>query len=98
MGDRVVSDMSEDMAQVGMRINAVELGADDQRVHGRGTIAATVGAEEHVVFASQCNTAQRILGQVVVDLGAAVIAVINQGLPLIEQVLSTYGSRQNFVK
>lgn len=48
--DRMVGDMCQHMAEVRLRIDAIELGTDDQRVHGRGPLAAAVGAEVHEVL------------------------------------------------
>src|SRR6266446_2574961 len=44
--NRVFGDASEDVSEPGLRINIVHLGRDDQAVHDRGSLAATIGAAE----------------------------------------------------
>jgi hypothetical protein len=61
--DRIVSDMRQHMAQVCLRIDAIELDTDDQRLHGGSPLAAAVGAEE--ILVSERDAAQRVLGDVV---------------------------------
>jgi hypothetical protein len=48
----------EDVGQPGLRIDAVHLGCDDQAVHGRGTLAAAIGAAEEPGFATERDTPQ----------------------------------------
>ncbi len=52
--DGMIGDVSEDVAQPGFRIDAVQLGRPDQRVDSCSTFAASVGAGEQV-----CQTARR---------------------------------------
>ena len=72
--DRVVGDAGEHVAQPGLRIEAVELGGLDQRVDGRGALAAGVGAGEQPVLPAEGDGADRPLGGIVVDLQAPVVA------------------------
>ena len=67
----MIGDAPEDVAQVGLRIKAVELGRTDQAVDRGGAFAAAVGAGEEIVFASQGDSAQLALGGVIVDLDPA---------------------------
>jgi len=41
-----IGDAGEDVCEPGLRIDIVELGGDDQRVHERGALATAVGAGE----------------------------------------------------
>ena len=43
----------EDVGEPGLRINIVHLGRDDQAIHYRGPLAATIGAAEQPGFSSQ---------------------------------------------
>lgn len=64
MPGRVIGDAGEHVGNVELRVEAIELGALDQRVHGRGAPAAGVGAGKEVVLAADRDTAQRPLGRV----------------------------------
>src|SRR5260370_40084756 len=75
---RVGGEASEDVAQVGFGIEAVELGGLDQGVHGGGALAAVVGAGEQPVLAAEGDGAHGAFGGVVVDLQASVVAVAGQ--------------------
>ena len=68
----MIADALEHMAQVGFRIQTVELGSADQAVDGGGALASSVGTAEEEVLAPERNGAQRALGGVVVDLEAAI--------------------------
>jgi hypothetical protein len=74
-----VGDAGEDVAQPGFRVEAVELGGADERVHRRGAVAAGVGAGEGPVPAAQRDAAQRVLGDVVVRLQPGVVEEARQG-------------------
>jgi hypothetical protein len=47
----MVGNALQDVAQIGLGIDAVELGCSDQAVDRRGALAAGVGSAEEVVFA-----------------------------------------------
>ena len=87
----MIGDMGQHVAQVGLRINAVQPGAADERLHGRSALATAVGPHEQEAHASQAASSQRILGNVVVDLNCPIHAVIRQGLPLAEPVVGRPG-------
>ena len=69
---RVGGDAREQVAQVGLRIEAVELGGLDQGVDRRRPQAAVIGAGEQPVLAAERDGPDRPLGGVVVDLQTAV--------------------------
>lgn len=48
--DRVLGDASEELAQVGLWVEAIELGGADEAVERRGTLAASVGSSEEIIF------------------------------------------------
>ena len=56
---RLVGDALEDVGEPGLRVEVVELGSAEQRVHGRGTSAAPVRAAKQPRLSSQGDTAQR---------------------------------------
>ena len=66
MAGRMGGEPFEDVAQPGLRIDAVELGRLDQRVEGSGALAAGVGAGKEVVLPSQRDGTQGPLGGVIV--------------------------------
>jgi hypothetical protein len=54
-------------------IDVVELGRGDERVHGRGPLAAAIGPGEQPRLAPEGDAAQRPLGGVVGQADAAVV-------------------------
>src|SRR5215472_17970355 len=61
---RVIADASKEIGEVSLRVEAVELGGFDERVHGGGATATRVGAGEKVILPADGDTAQRALGGV----------------------------------
>ena len=51
----MVCDVAQDIGQPGARIDAVELGGDDQRVDSSGALAAAVGAAEQPSLTAEGN-------------------------------------------
>jgi hypothetical protein len=51
----VIGNPGEHIGEPSLRIDIIELGSLDQRVHDRGAFAATLGAGEEPGFAAQCN-------------------------------------------
>jgi hypothetical protein len=51
----VVGDAGEHIGEIVLRVEAVELGALDQRVEGRGAAAAGIGAGKQIIFAANSN-------------------------------------------
>src|SRR5512144_2512871 len=73
--DGMLGNAREHLAQVGLRIEPVELGRLHQTVDRRRSLAARVRTHEQVVASAKCNSAQGAFGGVVVDLDAAVVDV-----------------------
>jgi len=69
----VVGDADENVGEVEPRVEAVELGGFDQRVHGGGTMTAGAGTGEKIILATDRHTAQGTLGRIV-DPARAVAA------------------------
>jgi hypothetical protein len=46
----MLGDMGEHVTQVGLRVDIVEFGGADERVHRGGALAATVGTGEEVIL------------------------------------------------
>src|SRR5205085_8523151 len=78
---RVIRNSGEHVGQVMLRVNAVELGGFDQRVHSGGASAARIGAGEEVVFAADRDTAQSTFGRVVVERQAAILEAADESGP-----------------
>ena len=72
-GSGVIGDAAQRVGEPGLRIDVVEFGGADQRVDGRGTLTATVGAGEQPGFAAERDAAQRAFGGVVGQADAAVV-------------------------
>ena len=71
----------EQVGEIELRIEAVELGAFDQRVHRGGAAATGIGAGEQPVLAADRDAAQGSLGRVVVERQAAIIEAADEGSP-----------------
>lgn len=87
-------DASEDLAEVGFRIQAIELGGADQAVKRRRPLATGIGAREEIVLSSQGDSTQRAFGGVVVDLDSAILAVTCQRVPPRQRVTDGAGNRR----
>jgi hypothetical protein len=74
--DGVIGKMSQHMAQPGFGIGPVQLHRADQRVNRGGTFAIAVGACKQVVAKTDGHAAQYALGRRVIDLRAAIPAVV----------------------
>ena len=77
----MLGDTAKDIAQIGFRVEAVELGGFDKGVDGSGALATGIGAGEQVVLAAEGEGPDGALGSVVADLQAAIIEIAGQCLP-----------------
>ena len=77
----MVGDAVDHLAQISLRIGAVELGGFDERVRRGGALAAGIGAGEQIVLAAERERADGALGGVVADLQGAVIEVARERRP-----------------
>ena len=69
----MVGDTGENVGEVELRVEAVKLGGFDQRVHGGGTVTAGIGTDEEIILTTDCDTAQRALGGIVVKSQSSVV-------------------------
>jgi hypothetical protein len=77
----MLCDTLEHVAQIGFRIDVVELGSADQRVDPGSTFPAGICTGKQVVLAPKRDASQRSLGSVVVQFGPPIISIATQGLP-----------------
>ena len=89
--DWMLRDALEHEPQVGVRVDVVELGAADEGVDHRRARAAGIGAQMQVILATDCDTSQRALGEIVVRLHATVINKANQGAPIAQRITDGTG-------
>src|SRR3974390_3891171 len=59
---RVVGEAEEQVSEIVLRVEAVELGALDQRIERSGAAAAGIGAGKQIILAANGDTAQGALG------------------------------------
>ena len=78
---RVVGDAEEQVSEIVLRVEAVELGALDQRIERSGAAAAGIGAGKQIILAANGDTAQGALGGIVVERQPAVIETTDQRGP-----------------
>src|SRR6188472_2457275 len=88
---RLVGDALEDVGEPSLRVEVVELGGADQRVHGRGTSAAPVRAAEQPRLSAQGDTAQRAFGRVVRETDPPVVEKAGERRPALEHVVHRLG-------
>jgi hypothetical protein len=77
----MLCDPRQDVSEVKLRIQAVELGASDERVDGRGSHPARIGAGEQVIAPAESDGAQGAFRAGVVDLDQPIIDVARKGTP-----------------
>ena len=51
----MVGNAGEHVGEIMLRVEAVELGAFDQRIDRRGAAAAGIGAGKQIILAANCN-------------------------------------------
>ena len=90
----VIAGSLEDVSQVSQRIDATALAGADDRVDDRGAIAGIGMADEEEVLFPYRRWPDGIFHQVVVEPGAAVLAVGDQGVPLVDQVVARFPKRR----
>jgi hypothetical protein len=83
--------MSQDVFQIGARVDAIEPARPNQAIHRCRPLASAVGAGEQIVFASERDAAQGVFGQRVADLDATVFAVQHERVSLVERVADCLG-------
>jgi hypothetical protein len=81
-----IGDAREDVSELGLRIDVVELGSADQRVHERGTLAAAVGADEQPCLPAEGHAAQRAFGGVVGQADAPVVEEPGERSPVLQHI------------
>ena len=81
----------EDASEIGVRIEAVELGRLRQRIDDRSPTAAFVGPEEEEVLARYGDGSQGALSGVVVDGETPVTGVAREGVPTVESISQRFG-------
>jgi hypothetical protein len=81
----MIGDSGEYLAEVGLRIQAIQLGRSDQTVERGGALAAGVGTREQKILPSQGHRAQGAFHGLV-DFDASVLAISRQRSPARERV------------
>ena len=77
--DRMLGDTLENIAQVGFRIELIELGRTDERVDNGRALTAAVSTGEEIIFSAESNRAKRAFRGIVVDLDSSIIAISCEG-------------------
>jgi hypothetical protein len=70
---RIIGDAREHVMQIGLGIEAVQLGRLDQGIEDGRALGPEVGAGEQVVLAPERHAAQRPFGGVVFDRDAPIV-------------------------
>ena len=82
---------AEDIGEPSLRIDIVELGGADERVHRRRAGAAAVGAAEQPRLSAQSNPSGSALGSIVCEADAAVVEEAGEKVPAPEHVIHRLG-------
>lgn len=77
----MVGDAGQNVPEIGLGIEAVELGALDQGVDDGGALAAGVGAGEEPVLTADGERPDRAFGGIVVDLQIAMVGIAGERGP-----------------
>ena len=77
--NRMICDAGEDRADVGLGIDAVELGGLDEGVDDGSPFAAGIRSCEQSVLAAHCDPADAAFSGVVVDLEGPVLEISAEG-------------------
>ena len=68
----MIGDAGQDVGEIGLRIDAVQLGRLDDGVENSGPLAAGIGAGEEIILPSEGQRSDRALGGIVAHLQPAV--------------------------
>ena len=91
VGDHVIVDTGEHIGEPGLRIDVIEPGGLDQRIHHGRPLAAAIGAGEQPRLAPERNAAQLALGRIVGEANPAIIEEAREGAPALEHVVHRLG-------
>ena len=64
----MLSDPAQDIGQPGLRIDVVQLGGDDERIHCRGALSAAIGSCEQPRLSAEGDATQRAFSRVVAEV------------------------------
>jgi hypothetical protein len=77
--DRMIGDAGENVGEPGLRVDAVELGGLDERIHHSGTVRPALRPGEQPRFPAEREAAQRPLGRVVRQADATILEESGEG-------------------
>lgn len=69
---RMGRNTSQDIGEPGLRIDAIHFGRDDEAVHGRRALSATIGSAEQPGFSAKSDPSQSSFGSIVRQADAPV--------------------------
>lgn len=87
----MLRDTCKDVGEPGLRIDIVELGGSDQRVHDGGALTAAIRAAEQPRLAPESDAAQSPFGGIVRNADPAVIEEAGERGPATEHVVDRLG-------
>src|SRR5450756_222343 len=88
----MLTDTREHIAQVGLRVQAVQPRCSYQTIEDGGALAACVRAGEKIIAAANSHRAQGSLGDQVIYFDAAVVEITRQRIPELKGVVDGRGS------
>src|SRR6478672_5255219 len=84
---RMGGDAGEDVAQPGLRVDAIHLGGDDQAVHRSGALSAAIGSAKQPRLSSQGDPPQPSLGGIVGQAYAPILKEQSEARPALQNVI-----------
>src|ERR1700726_4083911 len=89
----MIRDASENIGQIGLRIDAAHLCRFDDGVDTSGALSAGIGATEEIIFATENWHSHAALGGVVAHFQPTVREVAQQRVPSCEGIADSSGER-----
>ena len=84
---RMIADPVEHIRQPGSRIDIIQFGGDDERIHRCSPFATAIGTSEQPCLATQRNPAQRPFGGIVRQTDPAIVNEPAEGNPALQHVV-----------
>ncbi len=82
----MLGDALEDVAQIALRVDPVQLGRAQQRVHHCRRVATRIRADVEVVFSADRYATQGALSRIVVCVDASVTDEVRQRRPVVQGI------------
>jgi hypothetical protein len=83
-------DACKDVGEPSLRIDTIHLGGDDQAIHGRGALSATIRSAEQPRLSPEGDASQSSFGGVVGETHATVFKEQSKARPSLQDVIERF--------